>query len=163
MNHPIAQKVYLKTIILSSIYTPVCLPSPADTFYGSASVTTGWGLISPAHCTVPDICPPPPPEPRPMETDVLQVCGVFTFSTQSFVYVQELSAPILGKSECENILNEVSGASGQSWHQFLCVGDGKGTVSTQIHLRCSTDVTLAQKNNCKLCTRVHAVVTPAGL
>ena len=125
-----SQKV-LKAILFS-LYTPVCLPSPTDSFYGSASVTTGWGLITPAHCTVPDICPPPPPEPRPMETDVLQVCGVFTFSTQSFVYVQELSAPILGKSECENILNEVSGASGQSWHQFLCVGDGKGTVSISV-------------------------------
>ena len=66
-----SQKV-LKAILFS-LYTPVCLPSPTDSFYGSASVTTGWGLITPAHCTVPDICPPPPPEPEPMETDVLQV------------------------------------------------------------------------------------------
>ena len=72
------------------------------------------------------------------------IIEVFIFSTQNFVYLKELSGPILKKSECENILNEVSGASGQSWHQFLCVGDGKGTVSIS--------GLMALKNICKIDT-----------
>ena len=61
-----------------SVYTPVCLPSPTDTFYGDTAVVSGWGSVTKLGCVLPGICdhlPPPDPEPD-SSPDVLKV-GAF--------------------------------------------------------------------------------------
>ena len=47
----------------TSIYTPVCLPTASDHFYGMDSVATGWGVI---NSTVND-------DPDAISAEVLQV------------------------------------------------------------------------------------------
>ena len=40
----ISVKVSIVLPLYVSVYTPVCLPSASDTFYGMTSVATGWGV-----------------------------------------------------------------------------------------------------------------------
>ena len=66
-------------IFLPSVYTPVCLPSPTDTFYGDTAVVSGWGRVTKLGCVLPGICdhlPTPPPDNTDSRPDVLMV-GAF--------------------------------------------------------------------------------------
>ena len=66
---------------LHSVYTPVCLPSPTDTFYGDTAVVSGWGRVTKLGCVLPGICdhlPTPPPDNTDSSPDVLMV-GAFIY------------------------------------------------------------------------------------
>jgi len=89
-----------------SVYTPVCLPSASDTFFGMSSVATGWGVNT---STTND-------DPTASITHVLQ----------------EITIPIQTEAFCNNYINtDLMGTPAhEHWPMFLCVGDGKPNRGT---------------------------------
>ena len=101
-----------------SVYTPVCLPSASDTFYGMTSVATGWGVNT---STTND-------DPNASISYVLQVSFVFSnLFLRNYLFWQEIEIPIQSEGFCNKYINtDLMGTPAhEQWPMFLCVGDGK--------------------------------------
>jgi len=87
-----------------SIYTPVCLPSASDTFFGMNSVAIGWGVNT---STTND-------DPNAALAEVLQ----------------ELTMPIQKEDFCNNYINSLGTPPSFKWPENLCIGDGEADRGT---------------------------------